>query len=53
MKTIFKVFWHNLTWVMNPGFTDCEADALTTTPSCRCDLDHVGVGGAEKIIECH
>ena len=31
----FKVFWYDSTWEMNPRSTDCEADALTTTPSRR------------------
>ena len=29
----FKVFWYDSTRGMNPGSTDCEANALTTTPS--------------------
>ena len=33
----FKVFWYDSTRVMNPRSTDCEADALTTTPSRRCE----------------
>ena len=32
----FKVFWYDSTRGMNPRSTDCEADALTTTPSRRC-----------------
>ena len=32
----FKVFWYDSTRGMNPTSTDCEADALTTTPSRRC-----------------
>ena len=28
----FKVFWYDSTRGMNPRSTDCEADALTTTP---------------------
>ena len=28
----FKVVWYYSTWGMNPRSTDCEADALTTTP---------------------
>ena len=36
MDTIFKVFWLDSTMGINPRFTDCEADALTTTPSRRC-----------------
>ena len=31
----FKVFWYDLTRGMNPRSTNCEADALTTTPSRR------------------
>ena len=31
----FKVFWCDSTRRMNPRSTDCEADALTTTPSRR------------------
>ena len=31
----FKVFWYDSTRRMNPRSTDCEADALTTTPSRR------------------
>ena len=31
--TIFKVFWYDSTRGMNPRSTDCEADAITTTPS--------------------
>ena len=31
----FKVFWYDSTRGMNPRSTDCEADALTTTPSRR------------------
>ena len=31
----FKVFWFDSTREMNPRSTDCEADALTTTPSRR------------------
>ena len=31
----FKVFWYDSTKGMNPSFTDCEADALTTTLSRR------------------
>ena len=33
--TIFKVFWYDSTRGMIPRSTDCEADALTTTPSRR------------------
>ena len=29
----FKVFWYDSTRGINPRSTDCEADALTTTPS--------------------
>ena len=29
----FKVFWYDSTREINPRSTDCEADALTTTPS--------------------
>ena len=29
----FKVFWYDSTKGMNPRSTDCETDALTTTPS--------------------
>ena len=36
MDTIFKkVFWYDSTRGMSPMSTDCEADALTTTPTCR------------------
>ena len=35
MNTIFKVFWYDSTREMNPRSTDCEADALITTPSRR------------------
>ena len=31
-----KVFRYDSTEGMNPWSTDCEADALTTTPSHRC-----------------
>ena len=31
--TIFKVFWYDATRGLNSRSTDCEADALTTTPS--------------------
>ena len=31
----FKVFWYDSTREMNPRSTDCDADALTTTPSRR------------------
>ena len=31
----FKVFWYDSTRGMNPRSTDCEAGALTTTPSRR------------------
>ena len=31
----FKVFWYDSTRGMNPRSTDCEADALTTTPLRR------------------
>ena len=31
----FKVFWYDSTRGMNPWSTDCEANALTTTPSRR------------------
>ena len=31
----FKVFWYDSTRGLNPRSTDCEADAPTTTPSCR------------------
>ena len=37
----FKVFWYDSTRGMNPRFTDCEADALTTTPSRRSTLDNI------------
>ena len=33
--SFFKVFWYDSTRGMNPWFTDCEADALTTTSSRR------------------
>ena len=32
VDTIFKVFWFDPTREMNPRSTDCEEDALTTTP---------------------
>ena len=35
VNIIFKVFWYDLTRGMNPKSTDCEADALTTKPSCQ------------------
>ena len=35
MNTIFKVFWYDSTREMNPKSTNCEADALTTTPPRR------------------
>ena len=35
VSTIFKVFWYDSTRGLNPRSTDCEADALTTTPSRR------------------
>ena len=38
MNTIFKVFWYDYTRGINPRFTDCDADALTTTPSHRFNL---------------
>ena len=31
MDIIFKVFWYDSTWKMNPRPTDREADTLTTT----------------------
>ena len=31
----FKVFWYDSTRGMNPWSTNCEEDALTTTPSRR------------------
>ena len=31
----FKVFWYDSTRGMKPRSTDCEADALTTTPTRR------------------
>ena len=31
----FKVFWYDLTRGINPRSTDCEADALITTPLRR------------------
>ena len=31
----FKVFWYDSTRGINPRSTDCEADALTTTPSLQ------------------
>ena len=37
MNTIFNVFWYDSTRGMNPKSTDCEADALITTPSRRSD----------------
>ena len=37
----FKVFWYDSTWEMNPRSTDCEVDALTTTPSRRYFIDTV------------
>ena len=39
VNTIFKVFWYDSTREMNPRSTDCEADALTTTPSRRLQED--------------
>ena len=33
VDTISKVFWYDSTRGINPRSTDCEADALTTTPS--------------------
>ena len=33
--SFFKVFWYDLTWEVNPRSNDCEADALTITPSHR------------------
>ena len=35
---LFKVFWYDSTWEMKPRSIDCEADALTTTPSRRLKL---------------
>ena len=35
LDIIFKVFWYEPTGGINPRSTDCEADALTTTPSRR------------------
>ena len=35
VDTIFKVFRYHSTRGMNPKSTDCEAEALTTTPSRR------------------
>ena len=35
VNIICKVFWYDSTWEMNPRSTDCEAVALTTTPSRR------------------
>ena len=32
---LFKVFWYDLTRGMNPKSTECEADALPTSPSRR------------------
>ena len=37
-----KVFWYDSTRGMNPRSTDCEADALTTTPSRRLLRHRVG-----------
>ena len=34
----FKVFWYDSTRGMNPRSIDCEANALTTTPSRRSNL---------------
>ena len=31
----FTVFWRDSTWEINPCSTDCEVDALTTTPPRR------------------
>ena len=31
----FKVFWYDSTRGLNPKYTDCKADALTTAPSRR------------------
>ena len=36
----FKVFWYDSIQAMNPRSTNCEADALTTTPSRRL-IDYV------------
>ena len=36
VNNIFKVFWYNSTRGLNPRSTDCEADALTTTPFLSC-----------------
>ena len=38
MDTIFKVFWYDSTRGMNFRPTDCETDALTTTPSYMSQL---------------
>ena len=36
-----KVFWYDSTRGMNPRSTDYDADALTTTPSCRSTNDSI------------
>ena len=37
----FKIFWYDSTRGMNPKSTDCEADALATTPSRRLSLRYI------------
>ena len=39
----FKVIWYDSTRGMNPTSTDCEADALTTTPSRRLYCSRINV----------
>ena len=41
----FKVFWYDSTRGMNPWSTDCEVDALTTTPSRRFVFDKPYIRG--------
>ena len=45
MNTIFEVFWYDSTRGMNPRFTDCETDALTTTPLHMLMFSHYVVIG--------
>ena len=49
----FKVFCYDSTWGMNPRSTDCEADALTTTPLRRLKMmvnDSKGENLTTKLI---
>ena len=39
VETIFHVFWYDSTKGLNPRSTDCEANALITTPSRRFDIN--------------